>query len=89
MKKITPFCVHTRLWEMYWCSVYLLILTRPQLYGKAWFVGVYESDLYIKLKPNSEVGWNAFVFPGDHYHFTEAPQPPWPITASLHAALTT
>lgn len=41
------------------------------------------------LKPVSEVGWKGFVFPGDHDHFTDTEQAPWPFTASLHAALIT
>lgn len=50
----------------------------------------YESDLFIEWNPNSEVGWNDFIFPGDRHHFTDIQRAPlWFTTASLHAAIIT
>lgn len=70
--------------------VYSFLLGPSYNKKKNCFIGIYESDLFIELKPNSEVGLSDFVFPGDHYHFTEAQQAPWSFTtASLHAALIT
>lgn len=81
------------LWETYRCPVCLLIVTRPQLLKKKkknCFVGIYSMNLRVELNPNSEVGWNDFIFPGDHHHFTDAQRAPlWFATASLHAATIT